>query len=169
MSVEVEPQSPITPSKAKFRSQNLKINVPQELYIEITGQQLKELLQSTDNVLVVDVRNEDYEGGHIRNSINIPFTSEKDQLDHTLHEIYRQSKQFQSIVFVCMYGQQRSQDIAYNFAQYLMQKKESKKLYTLNGGFYSFLKSDKQFCVDYDEAKWKNGVHVKDDLLQFLQ
>lgn len=53
-----------------------------EVYKNIDGKKVEELISNTKELLVVDVRaKEDYDNGHIENSVNIPFDEFENRID----------------------------------------------------------------------------------------
>lgn len=71
----------------------------------ISREELSSLLLSSDSskLAVVDVRDDDYIGGHIHNSINVPSSS----LDYRGPEIVRKLADKEVVVFHCALSQQR--------------------------------------------------------------
>jgi len=73
----------------------VKYITPQELGTLIKGQ--------TKDYLVVDVRDDDYQGGNIKGSINIP----SDKFMLKLHQLIDDTQNVSKIVFHCALSQQR--------------------------------------------------------------
>ena len=71
----------------------------------MTREKLASLLQSElrGSVAVVDVRDEDYVGGHIKGAQNVPSSS----LDYRIPELLRTLKEKEMVVFHCALSQQR--------------------------------------------------------------
>ena len=71
----------------------------------MTKETLAELLgaPSASSVAVIDVRDEDYVGGHIMGSQNVPSTT----LDYRMPELVRTLKDKEKVVFHCALSQQR--------------------------------------------------------------
>ena len=53
----------------------------------------------------MDVRDEDYVGGHIKGSIHLPFSSFDDSVQPLVQQIVDEKKD--TVVFTCMYSEQR--------------------------------------------------------------
>ena len=79
----------------------------------ISREQLSSILLSSDRskVAVVDVRGDDYVGGHINSSINVPSSS----LDHRMPEIIRTLGDKEMVVFHCALSQQRGPGAALRY------------------------------------------------------
>ena len=79
----------------------------------ISREQLSSILLSPDGskVAVVDVRDGDYVGGHIKSSINVPSSS----LDHRMPEIIRTVGEKEIVVFHCALSQQRGPGAALRY------------------------------------------------------
>ena len=75
----------------------------------ITRETLSELLQTpSGSIAVIDVRDDDYIGGHIKGSKNIPSAT----LDHRIPELVRTLKDKEMVVFHCALSQQRGPSAA---------------------------------------------------------
>lgn len=84
------------------RDSDRQTNVEMVQYI--SPQQLEALIKSkSDDYLVVDVRDDDYRGGHIKGGINIP--SEIFMLK--LHQLIDDTQNISKIIFHCAFSQQR--------------------------------------------------------------
>lgn len=66
---------------------------------------------SSSSIAIVDVRDDDYIGGHINSSINIPSTS----LDHKLPQVAEDLAQKDIVVFHCSLSQQRGPGAALKY------------------------------------------------------
>ena len=62
---------------------------------------------------IVDVRDSDHIGGHIRGSMHIPSTT----LDYRIPELVRQLKDKDSVIFHCSLSQQRGPGAALRYAR----------------------------------------------------
>lgn len=90
---------------------------------------LKEWLNSDNPPAVVDVRDEDYFGGHIRDAINFPsetFSKDLSKLEEILQKHDR-------VVFYCQLSQVRGPTCAKKYI--INSTSTSQKVYVLNGGF----------------------------------
>lgn len=114
----------------------------------ITSPELATLLldgNSASKVAVIDVRDSDHLGGHIKGSSWIPT----DQLDMRIPELMRLHKDKDRVVFHCMLSQQRGPASALKFARALQtaaekasvedgQRRDNEgrpQVYVLEGGF----------------------------------
>jgi rhodanese-related sulfurtransferase len=68
---------------------------------------------ASSKVAVVDVRDNDYLGGHIKNSVHAPI----DQFDARMPELLRTLKDKDRVVFHCMLSQQRGPSAALSYAR----------------------------------------------------
>lgn len=75
---------------------------------------------SSSSIAIVDVRDDDYIGGHIHSSINIPSTS----LDNKLPQVAEDLAQKDIVVFHCSLSQQRGPGAA---LKYLRERDGEKK------------------------------------------
>ena len=65
------------------------------------------------NYAIVDVRDSDHIGGHIRGSMHVPSTT----LDYRIPELVRQLKDMDSIIFHCSLSQQRGPSAALRYVR----------------------------------------------------
>lgn len=81
----------------------------------MSREQLSSLLLSPDasNVAVVDVRDDDHLGGHIKSSVHVPSLS----LDHRIPEIVRTMAAKETVVFHCALSQQRGPAAALRYVR----------------------------------------------------
>ena len=86
----------------------------------MTRETLASLLQSgsSGSVAVVDVRDDDYIGGHIKGSRNVPSST----LDYRIPELIRTLKEKEKVVFHCALSQQRGPAAA---RRYLAEKQKT--------------------------------------------
>ena len=94
----------------------------------MTREQLSELLLSPDvsKVAVIDVRDDDYIGGHIHSSIHIPSSS----LDHKIPELIRKLANIETVVFHCALSQERGPRAA---RRYMEEREEKLKSGEIEG------------------------------------
>lgn len=115
------------------------MTAPQVSYM--TAKSLQEKLSSTasDNVAVVDVRDEDRLGGHIKVSHHIPSMT----FMRNPSAYVERFKSKEAVVFHCMYSQQRGPRAARAFATaipLIMAATETfPSIYILDGGFQKFI------------------------------
>lgn len=86
----------------------------------MSREQLSSLLLSPDasKVAIIDVRDDDHVGGHIKSSTHVPSSS----LDHRIPEIVRTMAGKESVVFHCALSQQRGPTAALRY----IRERESK-------------------------------------------
>ena len=97
----------------------------------MSREQLSSLLLSTDasKVAVIDVRDHDHIGGHIKSSTHIPSSS----LDHQTPSIVRTMAGKEIVVFHCALSQQRGPAAALRYMRERETKMKSGKLDTKHG------------------------------------
>ena len=74
---------------------------------------LKQAVLQSQTYAIIDVRDSDHIGGHIRGSIHIPSTT----LDYKIPELVRQLKDKDSVVFHCSLSQQRGPGAGLRYAR----------------------------------------------------
>ena len=75
----------------------------------ITRETLSELLQApSESIAIIDVRDDDYVGGHIKGSKNVPSVT----LDYRIPELVRTLKDKEKVIFHCALSQQRGPNAA---------------------------------------------------------
>ncbi|GAV30564.1 hypothetical protein PMKS-004078 [Pichia membranifaciens] len=124
---------------------------------------------------VIDVRDSDYVGGHIINSLHIEsnkFKNEKsaETLSNLLKKLRENGQE--TVVFHCMLSQQRGPSSAMRFSRYLNERInasndedelafiENIKIYVLRGGFGRWQQEygeDPQLTENYAKDVWKYG------------
>lgn len=85
------------------------------------------------SIAIIDVRDADYIGGHIRTATNVPSST----LDYRASELARQLAEKKTVVFHCMLSQQRGPGAA---LRYLRERERlgvqgEQEVYVLDGGF----------------------------------
>ena len=91
--------------------------------IYLTPQDLASCLSSpttASKTTVIDVRDDDHIGGHIKGSLWVPVQ----QLDARIPELIRLTKDKEKVVFHCMLSQQRGPSSALKFLRRLRLKQE---------------------------------------------
>lgn len=95
--------------------------------------------------LIIDVRDSDYIGGHIKNSHNIPAQEVSSEVSNILKKL--RNADTNTVIFHCMLSQQRGPSSAMRFQRYLNERLElsndddekkfinSLNVYILRGGF----------------------------------
>lgn len=110
----------------------------------ITASALAETLRSTNPMvqrpLIIDVRDSDYAGGHIRGGINIPEDDFMD--DDDVDALVSKYKDEDAIVFHCMMSQVRGPSCAKRFMNrmeiVLEGAKHKPRVLVLAGGYQNF-------------------------------
>ncbi|KAI0549174.1 Rhodanese-like protein [Xylaria curta] len=115
-----------------------------------------------NNIAIVDVRDDDYIGGHIRTSLHFPSRS----LDATMPTLLRKLADKETVVFHCALSQQRGPSAA---LRYLRAKeadaadgKESakkQKVYVLDQGFTGWQEvygTDERLTEGYRKELWED-------------
>ncbi|KAK4199227.1 Rhodanese-like domain-containing protein [Triangularia verruculosa] len=131
------------------------------------------LLESPDpsSIAIVDVRDDDYIGGHIRGAVNFPSQT----LDATLPTLIRKLEDKETVVFHCALSQQRGPSAALKYlrekerlaklAQQPQEGEERKpaveqKVYVLDKGFVGWQEvygEDERLTEGYRKELWKDG------------
>lgn len=104
--------------------------------------------QPTSSIAIIDVRDSDHIGGHIRHSQHIPSST----LDYQIPELVRALKDKKVVVFHCMLSQQRGPSAALRYARErerllaesgkvtVEEGGEGQRVCVLEGGFESWRK-----------------------------
>ncbi|KAI0802860.1 Rhodanese-like protein [Xylaria sp. FL0064] len=133
----------------------------------ITASKLADMLLAANaaggesKLAVVDVRDDDHIGGHIRNSIHFPTQS----LDATMPTLMRKLADKDTVVFHCALSQQRGPSAA---LRYLREKeaagaakgdaKKAQKVYVLDRGFVGWQEvygPDERLTEGYRKDIWE--------------
>ncbi|RLN71317.1 hypothetical protein BBJ28_00014914 [Nothophytophthora sp. Chile5] len=118
--------------------------VPPPRFERITPSELADVLRSTDTAtrrpLIVDVRDSDFAGGHIRSAVNLPEDNFMD--DDDVDALVERFKDEESIVFHCMMSQIRGPSCARRFLsrmEVVLDDAEHKpRVLVLAGGYQLF-------------------------------
>lgn len=123
----------------------------------IKPQQLKSWIDSGRlQFAVVDVRDDDFQGGHIANCKHYPSVTFERSIPKLIEEL--KHTDIKDVVFHCALSQARGPSCALKFTRSLPQTQESFNIYVLKGGFsdwQSLYGTDPTVTVDYDEIYWK--------------
>ncbi|WFC99110.1 protein-tyrosine-phosphatase [Malassezia yamatoensis] len=138
---------------------------PPYRYIEADAlaEQLRSKSTQPLSIAVVDVRDDDYEGGHIVGCIRAPSSSFYDRVNSLVHE---DLKDYERVVFHCSLSQQRGPKSARIYRETLDNARNTGTLSTsinqqvlvLRDGFANFgprFKRDKTLVEDWDEEAWQ--------------
>ncbi|KAF7198626.1 CDC25-like phosphatase YCH1, partial [Pseudocercospora fuligena] len=127
----------------------------------ISRHQLAPLVREQNaGLAVIDVRDSDYIGGHIRGCQNVPTATH----DYRIPELVRTLKDKDTVVFHCALSQQRGPSSA---LKYLRERErlqgkdaeEKQKVYVLDGGFSKWQEDyggDKELTEGYVKDLWDN-------------
>lgn len=120
---------------------------------------------SASTVAVVDVRDDDHVGGHIKDSIHAPTPS----LDYRIPELVRKLAEKEKVVFHCALSQQRGPSAAMRYLRERQQKvekgdlpdenKTGQQVYVLDRGFVGWQKKfgkDERLTEDYAADIWED-------------
>ncbi|EJU03183.1 Rhodanese-like protein [Dacryopinax primogenitus] len=117
----------------------------------ISPKELKKLLSSTtDKPTVVDVRDDDYLGGHIVQCLHYPSS----RFHSDVHSLVEELKDEHVVVFHCALSQQRGPKAARIYAEtraILLPEAAEQKVVVLRGGFMQF------------QAEFRNEPHLFED------
>ncbi|KAF8861013.1 Rhodanese-like protein [Acephala macrosclerotiorum] len=113
-------------------------------------------------IAIVDVRDDDHIGGHIKHSIHAPSNT----LDYKIPELVRKLKDKETVVFHCALSQQRGPSAALRYIRErdrllnLGAHIEKQKVYVLDRGFVGWQErfgEDTRLTEGYRKEVWKNG------------
>eukprot|EP01012_Entosiphon_sulcatum_P065657 TRINITY_DN94637_c0_g1_i1.p1 TRINITY_DN94637_c0_g1~~TRINITY_DN94637_c0_g1_i1.p1 ORF type:complete len:169 (+),score=36.58 TRINITY_DN94637_c0_g1_i1:28-507(+) len=112
------------------------------------------LKQKEAGLVVIDVRGEDFKGGHIPGSINLPY----EELTERAEEIATAHHGAHRLVFLCMNSQVRAPSCAATVMAKIAELPEPRpEVFVLIGGFAGWVKTrsaDPELVTDYDEKLW---------------
>ncbi|KAJ3119703.1 hypothetical protein HK098_005224 [Nowakowskiella sp. JEL0407] len=106
--------------------------------------------------LIVDVRDEDFIGGHIKGARNIPIQTILDSRNNEF--LVSELKDIPKVIFHCALSQVRGPKAALTYSR-LTENNESQEIFVLRGGFVEWQQKfarDVELTEDYDEETWKD-------------
>lgn len=123
---------------------------------------------------VIDVRDSDYVGGHIVNSLHLESTKIKNNPEEIFHNLLSRLRENEqnTVIFHCMLSQQRGPSSAMRFMRYLNERLniskdlnekqfiENMSIYVLRGGFGKWQQEygeDSRLTENYAKDIWKYG------------
>ncbi|KAI9291046.1 Rhodanese-like protein, partial [Neoconidiobolus thromboides FSU 785] len=108
--------------------------------------------------LIVDVRDNDYIGGHIKGSINMPSNEFRNEVQN----FHSNNKGIKKIIFHCALSQVRGPKCATIYSNYLASLNDDlnqdSQIYILRGGFTSWqylYGNNSELTEDYNSELWK--------------
>jgi len=122
----------------------------------VTTEELGRRIRRKEKLLVVDVRDDDYLGGHIKGSKNMPSR----RLAEQLPQLVRESADEKTVVFHCMLSQVRGVKAArmYEEARRMMgYDEEAQKILILQGGFQEWQRMhgpDPELTAEWIKDLW---------------
>ncbi|KAJ4457176.1 putative Dual specificity phosphatase ibp1 [Paratrimastix pyriformis] len=109
------------------------------------------------DVTIVDVRGNDYEGGHIPNSLNIPADQLAGERLEALAAYVRARPHLRHIVFHCLYSKQRGPKAAAMWCRSQASGLPHVQAHVLRGGFEAWAmlyRKQPGMIADYLPEKW---------------
>lgn len=136
----------------------LSLEVP-EAPLRIHAENLQEAVKAKERGLIlVDVRGEDYNGGHITGCLNVPY----DEFNDALPGLVNAHKGAAKVVFCCMDAQVRSPSCALTFIIKLNEEipdpAARPEVYLLIGGVQGWIRSyhkDENLVSDFNSKLWE--------------
>ncbi|EON68207.1 hypothetical protein W97_07465 [Coniosporium apollinis CBS 100218] len=130
----------------------------------ITRDELAQRLRtpSPSSIAIIDVRDSDHVGGHIRSSMHVPSSS----LDFKIPELIRTLEDKETVVFHCALSQQRGPSAALRYIRErdrilrVERKSWGQKVVVLDGGFVKWQEKygeDKNLTEAYQKDLWEYG------------
>ncbi|PYH93251.1 Rhodanese-like protein [Aspergillus ellipticus CBS 707.79] len=115
---------------------------------------------TTNNLAIIDVRDSDHIGGHIKTSTWIPSSS----LDYKLPELLRTLRETEKVVFHCALSQQRGPSAALRYVRereraFGKEEGERQQVFVLEGGFVQWQEvygKDERLTVGFVEDIWRD-------------
>lgn len=103
----------------------------------LAAAELQEMLdRGQSDLVIIDVRDDDFEGGHIPGAVNVPSADFAVRAPQLVDKYRHHS----TVVFHCMLSQLRGPTCASVFAQLLALDEDAKaQVYVLGGGFRGWL------------------------------
>mmetsp|Transcript_36714 Transcript_36714/g.59325 ORF Transcript_36714/g.59325 Transcript_36714/m.59325 type:complete len:145 (-) Transcript_36714:735-1169(-) len=114
---------------------------------------------TSKGLAIVDCRDGDYDGGHIKGAMNVPSLV----FDERLDSLIKKTSSSEKVVFHCMYSQQRGPKCASAFASRLseLNPQSRQEVYVLRGGFQGFYHQNKarpELFADLEPDRWEEEL-----------
>ncbi|KAF7348350.1 Rhodanese domain-containing protein [Mycena sanguinolenta] len=130
----------------------------------ISGDELAQMMKSdkiaNQDYLVVDVRDDDFAGGNIKNAVNLPSR----QFNMGVYNLVQKSVDVKVMVFHCALSQMRGPKAARIYEETRnnlnLGQDKPQEVYVLTHGFTQFqqkFKDDPELVVDWDKEVWENA------------
>ncbi|KAI9152108.1 phosphatase-like protein [Paramyrothecium foliicola] len=156
----------LIPALSQIRTMSHSISTLQRLSAKSLAEKILEEKEATDPTFaVIDVRDDDHLGGHIKGSTNVPSRT----LDAMMPTLVRRLKDKETVVFHCMLSQQRGPSAA---LKYLRQRDtllktladgetaaRDQKVYVLDHGFTGWQRTygpDERLTEGYSKELWED-------------
>lgn len=128
---------------------------------DVLASHIKKRAEDGAKVAVVDVRDDDYEGGHINGAVHAPSSTFLDRVNSLLKPL----EPYEQIVFHCSLSQQRGPKAARIYREIRDAAIDagrlpptSQQVFVLRDGFSNFgpkFKNDRELVEDWDEEAWQ--------------
>lgn len=123
----------------------------QKNFLYIKQDELLNKIIHNENILLIDLREDDYIGGHIKNSVNIPANTFSNNIDRVL----RLLDKYNYVIFYCQESLKRSPRCSNILLSEISDNKD-KQIYILEGGFYNWVKRfwNTNLVEEYNDEYW---------------
>lgn len=125
------------------------------MFTYLSRENLKNKLENNSNIVIIDVREDDHIGGHIKNSVHIPANKFHENIPQLLQLV----KTTDEIILHCQESIKRSPRCAQ-----LLYNIIGKQIYILEGGFDQWVRNfwNTNLVEDYDDEYWyfKNDLRI---------
>eukprot|EP00457_Paulinella_chromatophora_P011179 gb/GEZN01011307.1/.p1 GENE.gb/GEZN01011307.1/~~gb/GEZN01011307.1/.p1 ORF type:complete len:218 (-),score=47.02 gb/GEZN01011307.1/:459-1112(-) len=157
------------PEESMSNAFSLKINLENlPKYDNLDPEELQKLIKEKTNILIVDVRDSDFTGGHVPGAVNFPAQDFDKSLDKLTKKV--EDGKFTQVLFYCMYCRERAPQCALGFVSSWNSKikkertetKDALSVCILRGGFHSWINFCNQKESKADETKISKGVEKFD-------
>ncbi|KAF8319101.1 Rhodanese-like protein [Clavulina sp. PMI_390] len=137
-------------------------NMVDPTFPRIKARELRDVIKNAKRMqdyVIVDVRDEDFEGGNIPGCIHLPSYT----FDRDVDDLAQRVKKVKNVIFTCFYSQQRGPLAARKFRDIrdaTVEMEFEQNIYVLGGGmsrFISYFGEDEKYIENYDPEFW-SGV-----------
>ena len=162
-------QNPSATSNSTMNTPSYTIsNIRRITNSELSQRILNTPITPNGPLAIVDVRDSDYIGGHIRGCVNVPSPS----LDWKMPELVRQLKDKETVVFHCALSQQRGPSASLSYLRERdrlfppnketgkEEQEQKQQVYVLEGGFVKWQEKygeDERLTEGYEKDIWEFG------------